>query len=39
MHGKNTRIVITDAKFENGQFVIKKVIPEGRKEISWSEIR
>jgi methionyl-tRNA formyltransferase len=39
MHGKNTRIVITDAKFENGQFVINKVIPEGRKEISWSEIR
>jgi methionyl-tRNA formyltransferase len=30
------RIVITDATFENGAFVIKKVIPEGKKEIVWN---
>ncbi len=31
------RIIITDATLENGQFVIKKVLPEGKKEISWKE--
>lgn len=30
------RIIISDAAFENGKFVIKKVIPEGKKEISYS---
>ncbi|MFA6158175.1 MAG: methionyl-tRNA formyltransferase [Candidatus Paceibacterota bacterium] len=39
MNGKSTRIVITEATLEDGKFIIKKVIPEGRKEISWSEIR
>jgi methionyl-tRNA formyltransferase len=29
------RIIITDAKLENNQFVIKKVIPEGGKEIEY----
>ncbi len=29
------RIKITDAKLENGQFIIKKVIPEGKKEMDW----
>jgi len=29
------RIIITDAKLENGQFVIKKVIPESGKETDW----
>jgi methionyl-tRNA formyltransferase len=33
--GKQVRITITDAVFEDGKFVIKKVIPEGKKEISW----
>lgn len=28
----NKRIIITDASFEDGVFVIKKVIPEGKKE-------
>lgn len=36
--GKKTRIIITDASFENDQFIIKKVIPEGKKEVLWSEI-
>ncbi|HEY0908459.1 MAG TPA: methionyl-tRNA formyltransferase [Candidatus Paceibacterota bacterium] len=34
---KNVRVNITDAAYENGEFVIKKVIPEGKKEISWKE--
>jgi methionyl-tRNA formyltransferase len=31
------RIIITDAQLEDRQFVIKKVLPEGRKEISWND--
>ena len=31
------RIIITDAILENNQFVIKKVLPEGRKEIKYEE--
>ena len=31
------RIKITEAIFENGVFVIKKVIPEGRKEIKYED--
>jgi methionyl-tRNA formyltransferase len=31
------RIIITDAVLENGNFVIKKVLPEGKKEIKWEE--
>lgn len=29
------RIIISDATFENGTFVIKRVIPEGKKEIDY----
>ena len=29
------RIIIIDAILENNQFIIKKVLPEGKKEISW----
>lgn len=31
------RIIITDASLENGVFVIKKVIPEGKKEINYKD--
>lgn len=31
------RIIITDAKLEDNKFVILKVLPEGKKEISWIE--
>lgn len=31
------RIIITDAEFENEKLIIKKVLPEGRKEITWEE--
>ncbi len=32
------RIIITDATLENGKFTIKKIIPEGKKEMSFSEL-
>jgi len=35
----NKRIIITDATLENGKFVIKKIIPEGGKEISYQEFQ
>lgn len=35
--GKNTRIIITDAEYKDNTFVIKKIIPEGKKEIAYSE--
>ena len=31
------RIIITDATLENDQFLIKKVLPEGKKEIKYEE--
>lgn len=34
---ENKRIIITDAKIEDNKFVIKKVLPEGKKEISWKD--
>jgi len=34
---KKARIKITDATFKDGEFIIKKVIPEGRKEINYGE--
>jgi methionyl-tRNA formyltransferase len=33
------RIIITDATLENGEFKIKKVLPEGKKEIKWEEFK
>jgi methionyl-tRNA formyltransferase len=33
----NKRIIITDAVLENNQFVIKKVLPEGKKEIKYED--
>lgn len=35
--GKSTRIIITDAEYTDNTFVIKKVIPEGKKEIAYSD--
>jgi methionyl-tRNA formyltransferase len=31
------RIKITQATFEQGEFIIEKVIPEGKKEIDWNQ--
>lgn len=33
----NKRIIITDAILENNQFIVKKVLPEGKKEIKYEE--
>lgn len=33
----NKRVIITEATLENNQFVIKKVLPEGKKEIRYEE--
>ncbi len=33
----NKRIIITDATLDNGNFVIKKILPEGKKEIKYEE--
>ncbi len=35
-NGKKIRVKITEAEFENGEFIIKRVIPEGKKEIPFS---
>ncbi len=35
--GKEMRAIVTDAAFENNSFVIKKVIPEGGKEMSYQD--
>src|SRR3989338_8345994 len=31
------RIIITDAELQNGKFVIKKILPEGKKEVAFEE--
>ena len=33
----NKRIIITSAKLENNQFVIERVLPEGKKEIAYGD--
>lgn len=33
--GKRLRVVIADASYENGAFVVRSVVPEGKKEMSW----
>lgn len=33
----NKRIIITDAALEDGLFVVKKVLPEGKKEIGYED--
>lgn len=35
--GNKLRIKIKEAKYENNSFVIKRVVPEGRKEMSYDE--
>ncbi|MCK9352158.1 MAG: methionyl-tRNA formyltransferase [Candidatus Paceibacterota bacterium] len=36
-HGKKIRVIVTDAEMKNGKIVIKKLLPEGGKEISYEE--
>ena len=33
--GKNIRIVVKDAKIEDGKFVPTLVVPEGKREMDW----
>ncbi len=35
----NKRIIITDASLEDGKFIIKKVLPEGKKEIKYEDFQ
>lgn len=37
--GKKMRAIITDAAYEGGAFVPKKAIPEGKKEMRWSDFQ
>ncbi|MEN9622032.1 MAG: hypothetical protein RLZZ67_466 [Candidatus Parcubacteria bacterium] len=37
--GKQIRVNITNATFENGAFVINTVIPEGKKEVSYKSFK
>jgi len=37
VRGKKTRVIITDAVYTDGKLVIKRVTPEGKKEISYSD--
>jgi len=36
IRNKKTRVIISDAAFVDGKLVIKKVIPEGKKEVDYS---
>ncbi|MEN9405510.1 MAG: hypothetical protein RLY47_469 [Candidatus Parcubacteria bacterium] len=38
-HGKQMRIIITDAAVEEGQLILKKVIPEGKREMAYEEFQ
>ncbi len=37
--GKKTRVVITEAEFADNQLIIKKVIPEGKREMTYAEFQ
>ena len=37
-NGVQTRVIITDAALEDGKLLIKKVIPEGRKEMDYKNL-
>lgn len=36
LDSEGKRVKITDANFINGQFIVNKVIPEGKKEVVWN---
>lgn len=35
--GKQTRVKITEARYENGQFKVTRIIPEGKKEMPYAD--
>ena len=36
-HGKKIRVKIKQAVYESGQFIVKRVTPEGKKEVSYED--
>ncbi len=36
-HGKTIRVKVNEAKFENGEFTILRVTPEGKREMSYDD--
>ena len=36
-HGKKIRVTITDAELIEGKLLIKKVLPEGKKEMKYGD--
>ncbi len=38
-NGKSIRVIITEAKLKNGELEIKKVIPEGKKEVLYNDFK
>ncbi len=39
MDTEGKRVKITSARFENSKFIIEKVIPEGKSEMTWNEYK
>ncbi|MCR4306409.1 MAG: hypothetical protein NUV42_00400, partial [Candidatus Yonathbacteria bacterium] len=37
--GQKIRVVIKDARLENGKLVITKVLPEGKKEMDYTDFQ
>ncbi len=35
--GKDVRMKITKARFDNGRFLVERVIPEGKKEMEYKD--
>ena len=38
-NGKQIRVIVTDAVLENGKLIIKKIIPGGKKEMSYEDFK
>ncbi len=38
-HGKQIRVIITEATLEEGLLILKKVIPEGKREMGYEEFK
>jgi methionyl-tRNA formyltransferase len=36
-NGTEIKVIITEAEYKNGELIIKKVIPEGKKEMNWQD--
>lgn len=38
-NGKKIRVIVREAHIENGQFIIDRVLPEGKKEMNWADFK